>query len=355
MKVVVFGLSVSSSWENGHATLWRGLARALARSGHALTFFEKDLPDYARHRDLTALPRGDLVLYREPAEALESARAHLSDADAAVVTSYCPHALEWTDLVLAEARGARVFYDLDTPVTLERARAGAPIDYLGGGGLSGFDLVLSFTGGTSLEELQRRFGARRVAALHGSVDPERHYPLPAPPAKQWALSYLGTYAASLQTALQQLFLEPARRMPGARFAASGSMYPDDFPWRDNVEGLHHVAPPEHAAFYGASRFTLNIARSELAAIGHCPSSRLFEAAACRVPCLTDAWEGLEDFFEPGEEIEVVRSPDDVVAALSRPDAEVERMGQAARVRALAQHTCERRAAQFLALVQGARG
>jgi spore maturation protein CgeB len=354
-KVVVFGLSVSSSWGNGHATLWRGLARALADGGHSLVFFEKDVPYYAEHRDLTSLPSGELVLYREPVAVLERARAHLRDADVAIVTSYCACALEWTDLVLAEARGARVFYDMDAPVTLERARAGETVEYLGPRGLAGFDLVLSFTGGRSLQELAERFGARRVAALYGSVDPERHKPLPSPPAKRWTLSYLGTYAACRQPTLESLFLEPARLLPEVRFAIGGSMYPADFPWRANVDYLRHVAPPEHAAFYGASRFTLNVTRAEMAAMGHCPSGRLFEAAACGVPCLTDAWEGLEEFFEPGVEIEVVRSPDDVVAALSMPSKAVERMGQAARERALARHTSDRRAAELLALVQGVRG
>jgi spore maturation protein CgeB len=354
LKIVVFGLSVSSSWGNGHATLWRALAAALGARGHRLIFFEKDVPYYAAHRDLSRLERGELVLYRAFREVRAQVKQHLATADAAIVTSYCPDAKEAAALVMHEARGVKAFYDLDTPVTLERVRAGEAVDYLPRGGLSGFDVVLSFTGGRALEALRRELGARAVAALHGGVDPARHRPAPGcAGSKQWDLSYLGTYAQTRQLAVDRLFLEPARRLPERRFAVGGSMYPADFPWRPNVFYRGHVAPPEHPGFYSASRFTLNVTRPEMAACGYCPSGRLFEAAACGVPCISDAWEGLEAFFRPGEEVILARGPEDVIAALSLGEEEVRRIARAARERALAEHTAAHRAEELVRILDAA--
>jgi spore maturation protein CgeB len=354
LEIVVFGLSVSSSWGNGHATLWRGLSAALAARGHRLVFFEKDVPYYAAHRDLSRLEGGELILYRELRDVRGRAREALRSADAAIVTSYCPDARAATSLVMGEARGLKVFYDLDTPVTLERLRAGEAVDYVPEEGLAGFDLVLSFTGGRALDALRRELGARAVAALHGSVDPAQHGPAPISTGRdQWDLSYLGTYAPGRQLAVNRLFLEPARRLSRRRFAIGGSMYPPDFPWRPNVFYRGHVAPPEHPAFYGASRFTLNVTRPEMAASGYCPSGRLFEAAACGVPCISDAWEGLETFFRPGQEVVVARDPEDVVAALSMSDAEARRIGRAARERTLSEHTAAHRAEELIRLLGAA--
>ncbi|HYH45791.1 MAG TPA: glycosyltransferase, partial [Thermoanaerobaculia bacterium] len=229
MKLVVFGLTVSSSWGNGHATLWRGLLTALAWRGHRVTFFERDVPYYAFHRDCTDVPGHRLILYREWSEALPLARAELAEADAGMVTSYCPDGLAATDLVLGSEAPRRVFYDLDTPVTLERLAAGEPVSYLGPDGLAGFDLVLSYTGGAALAELRSRLGAKRVAPLYGSVDPEAHRPAAPLEVYRADFSYLGTWAADRQEALDCLFLEPARRLPEQRFLIGGSQYPVDFP------------------------------------------------------------------------------------------------------------------------------
>jgi spore maturation protein CgeB len=351
VKLVVFGLTVSSSWGNGHATLWRGLLTALARRGHRVTFFERDVPYYAFHRDCTDFPGHRLVLYREWSEALPLARAELADADAGMVTSYCPDGLAATDLVLGSDGPRRVFYDLDTPVTLERLAAGEPVSYLGPDGLAGFDLVLSYTGGTALDELKSRLGAERVAPLYGSVDPEAHRPATPLDDYRADLSYLGTWAADRQEALDALFLEPARRLPQQRFLIGGSQYPVDFPWGPNVFYVRHVPPPDHPAFYSSSRLTLNVTRGAMARMGYCPSGRLFEAAACGVPVLSDSWEGLDRFFEPGKEILVAGSPAEAVAALSLSDAELARIARAARERTLAEHTAERRAEELVRLIE----
>jgi spore maturation protein CgeB len=245
-----------------------------------------------------------------------------------------------------------VFYDLDTPVTVEQAQAGAPVPYMGPRGLRDFDLVLSFTGGAALDALRDLFGARRTATLYGSVDPSVHSPRTRSERFRGDLSYLGTYAANRQDALRTLLLEPARRMPERRFVVAGAQYPADFPWRDNVWFFNHLAPEEHAAFFCSSPLTLNVTRAPMAAMGFCPSGRLFEAAACGVPVLTDSWEGVGHFFRPGEEILVARDAEEAVAAISRPPEELARIGRAARERALQEHTAERRTEELLAYLGG---
>ena len=353
MKLVIFGLTVSSSWGNGHATPWRGLIKALGRRGHRVVFFERDAPYYASHRDLQVLEGGQLRLYRDGAEVRPVAEMELRDADVAIVTSYCPDGVAASELMLSSPARLRVFYDMDTPVTLERLERGETVPYLPPGGLGDFDLVLSFAGGRALTELQTRLGARRAVPLYGCVDPEVHRPVP--PALQYRadLSYLGTYSPDRQEMLDRLFLAPARRLPGRRFVLGGSLYPEGFPWTPNIAYLHHVPPAEHPVFYCSSRLTLNVTRGPMARMGYCPSGRVFEAAACGVPILSDAWEGIEAFFEPGVEILVAQTTEEAVAALERSDEELAVIAQAAYERALAQHTAARRAEELEAALQAA--
>jgi spore maturation protein CgeB len=354
MKIVVFGLTISSSWGNGHATLWRGLCRALARRGHSVTFFERDVSYYAQARDVNEVPAGELVLYAGWDEVRREAKRAVAEADVAMVTSFCPDGLDATELVLAAPRALRLFYDLDTPVTLARLDRGESLSYLGPRGLRDFDLVLSYTGGAALDRLRTQLGAPRVAPLYGHVDPEVHRPV-APRADFAAdLSYLGTYAADRQAALEKLFIEPAQRRPGQRFLIGGAQYPTDFPWADNIFFVRHLPPPEHPAFFSSCRLTLNVTRQAMAEMGWCPSGRLFEAAACGAAILTDEWEGLDAFFEPGREILVARSGDDAVAALDLSDGELREIARAGRERTLSEHTSERRAITLEKTLEAAR-
>jgi len=353
MKLVVFGLTVSSSWGNGHATLWRGLCRALAARGHEVVFFERDVPYYAAHRDLHRLAGGELVLYPDWEKAHPAARRHLDGADVAMVTSYCPDGVAAAELVLGSRVPLRVFYDMDTPVTLQALERGERVPYLPPWGLGDFDLVLSFTGGASLRELRARLGACRVAPLYGSVDPEVHRREPARDDFRADLSYLGTYAEDRQAALETLFIEAARRLPDQRFLIGGAQYPHDFPWTENVYFVRHLPPGDHPAFYSSSRVTLNVTRAAMASMGHCPSGRLFEAAACGTPIVTDAWDGLDEFFAPGDEILVARTTEDTLRALRLPEEELERMARRARERTLEEHTAERRARDLEAALDAA--
>ncbi|HEX7967964.1 MAG TPA: glycosyltransferase, partial [Stellaceae bacterium] len=274
MKLVIFGLTISSSWGNGHATLWRGLCRALLRRGHRIVFYERDVPYYAEHRDLAELPAGGrLHLYRDWHEAIGAARSDLADADVAMVTSYCPDGVAAAELALSSPARLNCFYDLDTPVTLARLAAGETVGYIGPRGLGDFDLVLSYTGGAALDQLQTRLGARRAAPLYGSVDPEAHRPERPLPQYLADLSYLGTYAEDRQAALETLFIEPARRLPERRFVIGGAKYPSVFPWTSNIHFVRHLPPAEHSAFFSSSRLTLNVTRRSMAAMGFCPSGR----------------------------------------------------------------------------------
>jgi spore maturation protein CgeB len=355
MKIVIFGLSISCSWGNGHATLWRGLCSELIRAGHDVVFFERDLDFYRPHRDLTRLEGGHLVLYPDWRSALPHARQQLADADAGIVTSYCPDAIAATDLLLDSSVPARVFYDLDSPVTLARVAAGDRVEYLGPDGYAGFDLVLSYAGGPALDALSQCLGARRVAPLYGSVDPSRSGPGRIDPGLSADLSFLGTYSADRQDRLQTFLLEPARRLPHRRFLIAGAMYPQDFPWCANLYFVGHLPQQQHADFFVSSRITLNITRAAMADAGWCPSGRLFEAAACGVPILSDWWPGLDHFFAPGDEILLARSADDVIDAIETDDAELARVGRAARERVLAEHTAAHRARQLAAALEGVAG
>ncbi|MCA1577336.1 MAG: glycosyltransferase [Acidobacteria bacterium] len=346
MKIVFFGLTISSSWGNGHATLLRGLFKALAACGHRITFFERDVPYYAAHRDLIESPHLELHLYNDWSDIVATARKAVAEADVAVVTSYCPDGIEATDLVAASNVDLRVFYDLDTPVTLEALQNGEQLTYIGPRKLVDFDLVLSYTGGAALTALRDQLGARRVVPLFGSVDPDIHHPACSLSGYQADLSYLGTYADDRQQALDELFIQVARRLPEKRFIVGGSKYPIDFPWRQNIWYVQHVAPSAHAAFFCSSPLTLNITRGAMARMGYCPSGRLFEAAACGVAIVSDDWLGLDTFFQPGSEIIVARNTEDVIAAMQLSPDELAKIAEAGRERVLTSHTAAHRAAEL---------
>lgn len=347
MRFVIFGLTLSSSWGNGHATLWRGLLKALGHSGHSVTFFEKDVPYYADTRDGWPLPENvSLRLFSSLHEVRSEIARELQDADVAMVTSYCGEGGFACELVLDSAAAVKVFYDLDTPVTLDALESGSAVPYLPASELAGFDLVLSYTGGRALRELQTKLNARRVMPLYGWADPEMHAPADKIDEFRSELSYLGTYASDRQETLQELFIKTARNRSMQRFAMAGAQYPDSFPWAPNIFFVRHLPPSFHPGFYCSGRATLNVTRRAMAAYGYCPSGRLFEAAACGTPIITDVWEGLESFFLPGTEILTVRTCEDVLATLALSDAELQRIGEAARERTLKNHTATARAMEL---------
>ncbi len=353
MKLTLFGLTLSSSWGNGHATPYRAILRALARRGHRVVFYEKDVEYYARRRDFSACDYCNLVLYAEWEDVRSRALADAADSDVVLCASYCPQGARIADDVLELARPLRVFYDLDAPITLDGLTRG-DLDYLRADQIPAFDLYLSFTGGGILDELERHWGARLARPLYGCVDPDVHVRRPARTEYQCALSYMGTYAADRQHKLDSLFLQPARRIPATSFVLAGSLYPRDWTWPDNVRRFEHIAPADHPALYSSSRLTLNLTRDGMARYGYCPSGRFFEAAACGTPIVTDSWRGLQTFFEPGEEIFLVESADNVLNAIASSDAVLAQVGASARRRTLDEHTGDHRAEELVAYFEEAR-
>lgn len=355
MKITFFGLTISSSWGNGHATPYRALLRALGRRGHDVVFYEKDTHYYYSRRDFSACDYCRLELYPAWDEVRSQALRDAAESDAVVVGSFCPEGARIGDELLELARPLRVFYDLDTPVTLSRLAAGG-VDYLRAEQISRYDLVLSFTGGEVLRRLEQDHGARRARPLYGCVDPDLYMRVAPRPEFSCELSYMGTYSPDRQHKLDALFLAPARRRPEVRFALAGALYPWDWEgrWPKNIRRFDHVAPAEHPAFYSSSRLTLNITRETMAQHGYCPSGRLFEAAACGAPVLSDEWAGLETFFRAGEEIFVVRSEADALAAMEMEDERLVAVARRARERTLDEHSGGRRAEELLAYLGEAR-
>jgi nucleoside-diphosphate-sugar epimerase/spore maturation protein CgeB len=340
MKLVVLGLSLGSSWGNGHATTFRALLGALARRGHEILFLERETPWYAgENRDLAEPDFCRLEFYDAPAE-LDRWQDEIRRADAVIVGSYVPDGVAIARYVQRHSRGVTAFYDIDTPVTLAKLARGEH-DYLAPEVIPGFDLYLSFTGGPTLTRIERDLGSPAARALYCSVDTGAYRPLTL--LKRWDLSYLGTYSPDRQATLERLLIEPARRRPDLRFVVAGPQYPADIDWPENVERIDHLAPSDHPEFYSASRFTLNVTRADMIAAGWSPSVRIFEASACGTPILSDRWDGIETLLVPGRELLLADTADDVLAALA---TESDAIGQAARARVLAEHSSAHRAAEL---------
>jgi spore maturation protein CgeB len=240
---------------------------------------------------------------------------------------------------------------MDTPVTLSRLQRGEDVEYLPAAGLHDFDLVLSYTGGLALGELRDKLGAGCVAALYGWVDPEIHHRVPATDEFVADMSYLGTYSEDRQAALECYLIQPARTLPNCRFAIGGAMYPGSRFWPENIRHFEHIAPPDHPAFYSSCPLTLNITRGSMAAMGYCPSGRLFEAAACGTAVLSDWWPGIETFFTPGEEILIAGCAADAILAIQKDRQALDLIGRRAQERALDCHTAEIRAQRFVQLLE----
>lgn len=351
MKIAIFGLTLRSSWSNGHATLWRGLCKSLIKLGHEFVFFERDEPSYASTCDWPALPpamsNSQLTLYSDWSTVEATARRELADCDAAIVSSYCFDAQAATDAILSAGRPLALFYDLDTPVTLDTLRSGRQVNYVPTRGLRDFDLVLSYTGGAALEELRTDLGARRVRTLYGHVDPDVHRPTAAAAKYRAALSCLGTCSADRHTMLEELFIAPARLRPAKKFLMAGARRPEHYSWSDNVDFVDYLPPQQHPAFFCSSRLTLNVTRQPMVRLGWCPTARLFEAAACGAAVISDEWCGLDDFYTPGEQILVARSSADILSALDLSDARLQQIGRDARERTLDEHTSLHRARQLI--------
>jgi spore maturation protein CgeB len=344
MRIVILGLSITSSWGNGHATTFRALIAQLSARGHDVLFLERDVPWYASHRDLPDPPYCRTELYRDRAELMQRFSADVGEADLVIVGSFVPEGIEVGTWVQRTAPGVTAFYDIDTPVTLGLLERGQ-CEYLSAELIPRYDLYLSFTGGPTLEHLEHRYGAPAARALYCSVDPDMYRPQAL--TAQWDLGYMGTYSPDRQPALDRLLLEPARQARTLRCLVAGPKYPDTLHWPENVSRLAHVEPARHRWLYCSQRYTLNLTRADMVAAGYSPSVRLFEAAACGTPIISDYWEGLDSLLVPGREILVAGSTRDVLGIMADvPESERVALGRRARERVLAAHTSAHRAREL---------
>lgn len=351
LHIVILGLSISSSWGNGHAATYRGLVRALYRRGHRVDFLERDMPWYRENRDLPAPEFCELALYENLDELRARMQEKISAADLVILGSYVPEGVAVGEWVLDNARGVTAFYDIDTPVTLEKLRR-EDYEYLHPALIPDFDIYLSFTGGATLEFIEQVYGSPRARPLYCAADTDEYTPNKR--AERWLMGYLGTFSADRQPSVEQLMLKPAAALSAKQFIVAGPDYPEQIDWPDNIARAQHIAPPEHADFYNSQRFTLNITRRAMIQAGYSPSVRLFEAAACATPVISDVWDGIDTFFEPDRDILLATSTREVVDYLKHisPRA-AQQIGLSARARVLEAHTPEHRALELESYVEEA--
>lgn len=360
LNIVIFGLSITSSWGNIHATTYRSLVKALALRGHRITFFEKDVPWYAAHRDLPLTPYCNTILYKF-AQDVDVHSEKITQADLVLMGSCLRDMRTLFEKVRKLATGCFAFYDLDAPVTLTKLAKG-DFDYLTPHMIPHFDIYFSSSGGPTLQTFEARYGAQRARPLYYSVDPDLYFSAGKPDAyfpavsiankpesrsrAEYSLGYLGTFSDDRQSRLNYLLIEAAKQAPKEKFCVAGVDYPDATVWPVNVKILKHIPPRQHCEFYNAQRFTLNVTRLDLIRAGYSPSARLFEAGACGTPVISDYWEGLDSFFTVGEEILIARNSNEVLACLKMPEEERVAIGQAMWRKVLNNHTSAHRAREI---------
>src|SRR5213075_1727738 len=277
----------------------------------------------------------------------------IAAADCVIVGSFIPEGKVIGEWLTNFDSVVTAFYDIDTPITLQQI-ANAECDYLSADLIARYDLYLSFTGGPTLDLIEQEYGSPMARALFCSVDPDEYFPERR--RKKWVLGYLGTFGEDRQRKLDSLLLAPATMLPSRQFVVAGPQYPKKIRWPANVHRITHLSPVTHRAFYNSQRFTLNITRAAMVRAGFSPSVRLFEAAACGTPILTDQWPGLNTFFTPDEEILVVQSAAEVLEIVRElPEDIAHKIGARARDRVLSEHTAFHRALELESFIAAARG
>jgi spore maturation protein CgeB len=349
LNCVFLGLTISSTWGNGHATTYRALLKYLSAIGHKVTFLERDMPWYASNRELDRLPYCDLIFYQSLDELKQRYLKLIRNADVVVVGSYVPDGIEVGRWVTRNTKNLAVFYDIDTPITLANLLEGR-CEYLSKQLICKYNLYLSFTGGPLLEFIEEELSSPCARALYCSVDPELYFPECRP--TNWDMAYLGTYAEDRQPALAKLLLCVASKQTDRQFAIAGPQYPAEIVWPENVRRIEHLPATDHRIFYNSQRFTLNLTRRNMVRAGYSPSVRLFEAAACGTPIISDIWPGLGSFFDLGSEILPVRTSCEVTSNLLMGESRRLEIAERARLRTLREHTAEVRAHEFERYVRG---
>ena len=353
MRIAFYGSSLLSSYWNGAATYYRGLLRDLARRGHHITFFEPDAFDRQFHRDMEPPDWAAVQVWPATETGARSAIAQAAAADVVVKASGVG---VFDDLLLegvmaaARPHAIRIFWDVDAPATLAELRAAGPTHPLRRL-VPSLDFVLTYGGGPPVVAAYEEFGARRCVPIYNALDPATHHSVAPEPRFEADLAFLGNRLPDREARVEEFLFHPATLLPRRRFLIGGNGW-DSRALPANVVRLGHVYTREHNAFNSTPLAVLNIARDSMAAVGFSPATRVFEAAGAGACLITDAWEGLELFLKPEEEVLVARNGAEVAAQLSAlTPARSRAVGAAARARILAQHTYARRGAAVDALLQ----
>ena len=352
MKIVFYGSSLLSSYWNGAATYYRGLLSALAAHGHRIAFFEPDAFDRQQHRDIDPPPWAEVVVYPATEPAAREAIAQATHADVVIKASGVG---VFDDLLLegvmdaARPDAVKVFWDVDAPATLADLRAHPDLPLRRR--LASLDMVLTYGGGPPVVAAYEALGARMCRPIYNALDPATHHPVAADPRFAGDLNFLANRLPDREARVERFFLEPAARLPDRRFLLGGSGW-DDKPMAANVRRVGHVGTADHNAFNVSSLAVLNVARDSMADVGFSPATRVFEAAGAGACLITDAWEGIELFLSPNDEVLVARDGRDVAEHLQALDiGRARTIGAAARQRILGEHTYARRAVEVDALLR----
>ena len=344
MKFVIIGLSVTSSWGNGHATTYRALLKELKALGHDILFLEKDVPYYAGNRDMPNPEFCRLGLYKTNEELKQDYATEVAEADVVIVGSYVQQGVEVGNWAIQTAKGITAYYDIDTPVTLAKLER-KDYEYIDPDLISKYDLFLSFCGGPTLDLLENKYGSPMAKPLYCSVDPDHYHP--EDNDLKWQMGYLGTYSDDRQPSLNELLIKSARQAKDFKFVVAGPQYPQEIEWPENVERIDHLPPAEHRSFYNSQKYTLNVTREDMIKAGYSPSVRLFEAAACGVPIISDYWDGIDSIFEIGKEILIAKNSSEVLEYFKNiSEEERKQLGENARQKVLDHHTAKARAKEL---------
>lgn len=355
MNIAFFGSSLVSAYWNGAATYYRGIIRALHEIGYRVTFYEPDAFDRQAHRDIPDPDYARVVVYEaEDEKGVMETVSRARDADLVVKASGVgvhDELLEKAVLDLKSPQRLVAFWDVDAPATLERMRDDPddPFRSL----VPEYSMVLTYGGGEPVVAAYESFGARRCVPIYNALDPTTHFPVEPDPRFEGDLGFLGNRMPDRESRVWEFFFHPVRQLKNQRFLIGGSGWDQNVLEQDNVAYLGHVYTRDHNAFNCTPLSVLNITRDSMVRFGYSPPTRVFEAAGAGACLITDAWEGIDLFLEPGEECLVAESGDEVIEILQGLDAEQARaIGDAARARMLSEHTYTHRATELDVLLRG---
>jgi len=344
LNIAFYGSSLVSAYWNGAATYYRGIIKELSRLGHQVTFYEPDAYERQQHRDIPDPEWAKVVVYENKEESARQVLAEAAHADIVIKASgvgVFDELLEDQVLKLRKENQLIIFWDVDAPATLERMENNPadPFRAL----VPQYDMILTYGGGQPVIDAYAAFGAKRCIPIYNALDPETHYPVQEDARFACDLAFLGNRLPDREARVEEFFLKAAAALPSEKFKIGGSGWGDKG-MPQNVEYIGHVYTKDHNAFNCTPKAVLNISRDSMAKMGFSPATRVFEAAGAGACIITDYWLGIDFFFEPGKEILVAASGDEVAEILSKLSAEEARaIGEAAKARVLAKHTYAHRA------------